>query len=97
MKIQRRIKKIHSPVFGCRPFWVSSAHRASTSSFVSVLRLIFIPQSSAVSKRSKLMYAPIYDAFLSGSVAWFIDLTDSGAFLTILKNTVWQVREDISK
>ena len=38
-----------------------------------------------------------YEAFLSGSVAWFIDLTDSGAFLTILKNTVWQEREDISK
>ena len=26
-----------------------------------------------------------------------MDLTDSGAFLTILKNTVWQEREDISK
>ena len=38
-----------------------------------------------------------YEAFLSGSVAWFMDLTDSGAFFTILKNTVWQVREDISK
>ena len=38
-----------------------------------------------------------YEAFLSGSVAWFMDLTDSGAFFTILKNTVWQVRADISK